>query len=301
MKEDWLPPLSRLYLPKLNSAPATILDHLIAKFPQIPPEAWRDRVARGVVTISDGTTVQAESPYRHGVTVLYRKEVASEPITPEDEVIIYCDDDILVADKPHGMPVTPAGEYLDRCLLVRLQKNTGLATLAPMHRLDRETAGVVLFSINPATRGRYHQLFPERTIEREYLAVSHVVDIPTQREWRVENRMEAGEPWYRRRIVEGPVNAITRIELLEVRDGAGLFRLKPDTGKKHQLRIHMASIGFPIVGDPLYPEIRKDRVGNPPLQLLANRLEFTDPISRIPRVFASTRSLTATRAWDISS
>jgi tRNA pseudouridine32 synthase/23S rRNA pseudouridine746 synthase len=282
---------SRLYLPKLESPPATVLDHLIAHFPQIPAEVWRSRVARGLIQLSDGTVVMENSAYRYGVHVLYPREVPAEPNALEDEQIIYQDEEILVADKPHGMPVTPAGPYLERALVTRLQRRTGIDTLAPMHRLDRDTAGIVLFTKNLPTRGRYHQLFARGEIEREYLALAHVRNPPDVFRWHVENRIGPGEPWFRRRIVEGPANAITDIELLEVRDGVGRFRLLPRTGKKHQLRLHMASIGFAIIGDALYPEIRTAENHGLPLQLLANRLTFNDPLGGLRRSFRSLRSL----------
>ncbi|HYR82702.1 MAG TPA: pseudouridine synthase [Terriglobia bacterium] len=286
---DTLP--SRLYLPKLQCPPATIFEHLLGNFPHVPPGTWRARVSRGLVTLSDGTTLREDSPYRHGLTVFYRREVPSEPAPVEEAQIIYRDEEILVADKPHGMPVTPAGEYLERSLLVGLQRSTGLATLAAMHRLDRDTGGLLLLTIKPAARGCYHRLFADALIEREYLAVAHITDAPNRNHWRVENRMESGEPWYRQRIVDGPANAITEIELLDVRGSAGLFRLVPKSGKKHQLRVHMVSIGFPIIGDPFYPNIREKREGDPPLQLLANRLAFIDPLSGVPRSFTSVRRL----------
>jgi tRNA pseudouridine32 synthase/23S rRNA pseudouridine746 synthase len=290
-----LPP-SRLHLHRLEDPPATILAYLIGHFPHVAAATWHDRVARGLVTTSDGDVLREDSPYRHGVTIFYRREVPLEPDSPESEMVVYRDDHILVVDKPHGMPVTPAGEYLERSLLVRLQRSTGLSTLAPMHRLDRETAGIVLLTINSSARGTYHQLFAERKMEREYLAVAHLVDIPNLKHWRVENRIEAGTPWYRQRIVEGPVNAITEIELLEVRGETGVFKLRPETGKKHQLRVHMTSIGFPIVGDPVYPAITEKRDEDPPLQLLANRLTFIDPLTGAPRNFTSRRTLLKTAA-----
>ncbi len=295
--------MSRLYLPKIEPAPATILAHLIAHFPQIPPGTWRERVARGVVTTSDGAILSEGSPYCHGITICYDREVPSEPDSIEQEEIVYQDGEILVADKPHGMPVTPAGEYLERSLLVRLQKSTGVKALAPMHRLDRNTAGIVLFAVNPASRGIYHQLFAEGNIDREYLAVAHIDDRAWLREtkqWRVENRMEAGDPWYTQRIVDGPVNAVTEIELLGVQGGLGLFRLRPQTGRKHQLRVHMMSIGFPIAGDPVYPRISE--ISDTPLQLLATRLAFIDPLSGKPRTFTSARKLLkASRDFHIQS
>ncbi|PYR96274.1 MAG: pseudouridine synthase [Acidobacteria bacterium] len=244
---------SRLYLPKLQCPPATIFEHLLGYFPHVHPSTWRARVSRGLVTLSDGTTLREDSPYRHGLTVFYRREVPSEPAPVEEALVIYRDEEILVADKPHGMPVTPAGQHVERSLLVGLQGSTGLATLAAMHRLDRDTGGLLLLAIKPAARVRYHRLFADALIEREYLAVAHINDAPNRNHWRVENRMESGEPWYRQRIVDGPANAITEIELLDVRGSAGLFRLVPKSGRKHQLRVHMVSIGFPIVAQGVTP------------------------------------------------
>ncbi len=140
---------SRLYLPKFDAAPPTIFEYLLARFPQVDTAIWRARVSQGLVTLSDGTTLREDSPYRHGILVFYRKEVASEPPPLEEPEIVFRDDDILVADKPHGMPVTPSGQHVERSLFVRLQRSTGLPDLAPIHRLDRETAGLVFFAIKP--------------------------------------------------------------------------------------------------------------------------------------------------------
>src|SRR5262245_46597945 len=186
---------SRLYLPKFDSSPQTIFEYLLARFPQVNVTIWRERVSRGLITLSDGTTLEERSPYRHGITVFYQKEVRSEPASAEDPLIVYRDDQILVVDKPHGMPVTPSGEHVERSLLVHLQRITGLSDIVPIHRLDRETAGLLLFTFKVDARARYHQLFAERRIEREYLAVAHV-DAPLYgTHWHVENRIEPGEPW----------------------------------------------------------------------------------------------------------
>ncbi len=289
-----LGPPSRLYLPKLDSPPATVLEHLAAHFPQVSPETWRSRIARGAVTTEDGDSLGEDTPYCHGTTIFYRKEVASEAESPQKESILYQDREILVADKPHGMVVTPAGDYVERSLLNRLQRRTGQNTLVPVHRLDRETAGVVLLSVNPETRRHYHALFSDGAICREYLAVARLATRPDKRTWRVRSRIEAGEPWYRQRNVPGPVNAVTGIELIEVGDGSGLFRIRPESGKKHQIRVHMASIGFPIVGDRLYPDIHRIEAEDSPtapLQLLAFRLGFSDPLSGELRNFQSETQL----------
>jgi tRNA pseudouridine32 synthase/23S rRNA pseudouridine746 synthase len=282
---------SRLYLPKFDNSPATVFEYLLARFPQIDASIWRARISQGLVTLSDGAVLAEHSPYRHGATVFYRKDVLHEPAALEEPVVLYRDDNILLADKPHRMPVTPSGDHVERSLLVRLQRMTALPDLAPMHRLDRDTAGLVLFSIRPAARPHYHQLFAERRIEREYRALAHIPDGLDRSSWRVENRMEPGEPWFRQRIVQGPINAITEIELVEMRSGIGEFRLVPKTGRKHQLRVHMTSIGCPILGDPLYPTIREKRENDPTLQLVAKRLAFIDPLTGASHNFTSARTL----------
>jgi tRNA pseudouridine32 synthase/23S rRNA pseudouridine746 synthase len=267
------------------------LEYLLARFPQVNESIWRERVSKGQITLSDGSALEERSPYLHGITVFYRREVLAEPEPAEDPLITYRDENILVVDKPHGMPVTPSGEHVERSVLIRLQRMTGLPDLDPVHRLDRETAGVLMFSINPGDRARYHRLFAEGRVEREYLAVSRPDGLLNAERWRLENRIERGEPWYRQRIVEGGVNAITEIELTDLQSGLGRFRLFPKTGKKHQLRVHMASIGCPILGDPFYPVVSKKLDGDPPLQLLAKRLAFIDPLTGAAREFISTRIL----------
>src|SRR5215831_12177769 len=157
---------SRLYLPKFDAAPQTIFEYLLARFPQVEASIWRDRVSRGLVTLGDGTRIEERSPYRYGMMVLYRKEVPAEPLPLEEPCILYQDDAILVVDKPHGMPVTPVGDHVERSLLVRLQRTLGLPDLDPVHRLDRETAGLLLFTIRPGVRGQYHRLFAEGLAEK---------------------------------------------------------------------------------------------------------------------------------------
>jgi len=282
---------SRLYLPKLEAPPGTVLDHLIAHFSNVSADAWQQRFARGRVTLEDGTALRESQPYQHGITIYYERETVAEPPSAESETILYQDAEILVADKPHGMPVTPAGDYVDRSMLFRLQKSTGLSDLAPIHRLDRETAGLVLFSVNAETRARYHELFAKKTVEREYLAIARLPGEPGRKHWLVENKIDAGTPWFVQQIVEGLPNAKTVIELLEAYGDTGLFRLTAKTGKKHQLRVHMLSIGAPIVGDPFYPQVREKLEGEPPLQLLATRLGFVDPVSGEARSFVSARKL----------
>lgn len=220
--------------------------------------------------------------------VHYYREVADEPSIPFHEVVLHADDDLLVADKPPFLPVTPADGHVHEALLGRLTRRTGNHALVPLHRIDRETEGLVLFSANPASRARYHALFRERRIGKCYEALAPAlpgVEFPCIR----SSRIVPGEPFFRMREVEGPANSETGIDVLE--RGAGLWRyaLTPITGRKHQLRVHMAALGEPIANDGMYPSLVDRAAGNftAPLQLLAKRLWFVDPLSDVDRSFSS--------------
>lgn len=273
------PTPARIQLPPLPHPPATVFEFLCAHFPHIPVDTWRTRIADGAVRITDpGSLLTLETSYKAGATVFYFREVTEELRIPFDETVIYEDDRILVADKPHFLPVTPAGGAVIECLLFRLQRRTGLDDLAPAHRLDRDTAGLVLFVKQRADRALYAQLFATSQVERKYWAVAKISDHAPQ-EFSVKSRIEPEPGSFRMRSVPGEANAVTKIILHEVREGLGLFGLHPLTGKKHQLRVHMMSLGLPILHDPFYPELtpRKARDFSQPLQLVASELTFADP------------------------
>ncbi|MBK8727666.1 MAG: pseudouridine synthase [Holophagaceae bacterium] len=282
---------SRITVPRLDSPPATVLDFLRGHFNRI--QDWASRVDRGLVRLEGGETVTASTPCRPGLVIEYFREVAEEAAIPGEVRILHRDAHLLVADKPAFLPVVPAGGYVKETLLARLQAETGRADLVPLHRLDRETAGLVLFSVEPATRAAYAGLFAGEGIVKTYEAVAEAPTKPAQTEWRVENRLGEGEPFFRMAIVEGPPNARSLIRLLDWKDGRGRFEIKPATGKKHQIRLHMLAIGYPILHDRFYPELQPE--GPPdyerPLQLLAKRLEFVDPVSGEARRFDSERAL----------
>lgn len=285
---------SRIYLQKLDPAPATILDFLVERFPGVTRDEWIDRMARGIVTTPSGRKLTEKSPYAHGLTITYYRESELEPHVPFEERIVHRDERIIIVDKPHFLPVVPGGAYVEECVLARVRRSTGLTELTPMHRLDRDTAGLVLFVIGAELRAHYHALFAEDAVDKEYLAVAHVPERPAQREWQIESHIEQGDPWYRSRIGEGEPNARTRIVLEEWRDGRGRFRLFPRTGRKHQLRVQMASLGWPIVNDRLYPVVVEETADlhEHPMQLLASRLAFTDPVTGERIDVASDRQLT---------
>jgi tRNA pseudouridine32 synthase/23S rRNA pseudouridine746 synthase len=273
----------------------TVLDALCAQFPRISRERWIDRFARGRVLDADGRALHADAPHRAGATVRYFREVDDEPVVPFEERLVHVDDDLVVADKPPFLPVAPTGAWVHETLLARLVRRLNNPQLVPLHRIDRLTSGLVLFSANPATRDAFQALFRERRIEKEYHALAPPLphlEFPRER----RTRLERGEPFFRMREVEGEPNAVTRIEVLDRADAAPLwrFRLLPVTGRKHQLRVHLAALGAPIANDPLYPELRS-APDDParPLALLAYALTFPDPRDGVERRFLSTRVVEA--------
>jgi len=277
---------------RLQLAPgpwACLLDGLCARFPQIDRARWQDRFARGRVLDAQGRALPADAPWRVGSEIQYFREVADEPVIPVREAILYVDDHLLVADKPHFLPVTPAGPYVRQTLLARLVARTGNPALVPLHRLDRLTAGLVLFSTRPGTRDAYQRLFRERRIAKVYEALAPALPGLTFPHHR-HSRLVPGEPFFRMAEAGGEPNARTRIEVIEASGAEWRYRLHPETGRKHQLRVHMAALGAPILGDDLYPQPSEPLPGRP-LQLLAQALAFDDPLTGQPRRFTSQLAL----------
>lgn len=271
---------------------ATALEFLVAHFREIPEPTWQARIERGLVLREDGSVLDRLTPYRSGETLHYYRELQAETPIPFEAQILYRDEHLLIADKPHFLPVIPAGRFVQETLLVRLKQATGLEDLVPLHRIDRGTAGLVAFSINPQTRGAYQQLFPRREVLKQYEALAPArlgLDFPITR----RSRIEPGEPFFRMCETDGTANSETLIEVAERRGEWDLYRLFPVTGRKHQLRVHLAALGAPILHDPLYPrqlpEAEDDYTR--PLKLLARALEFIDPMSGKQRRFESLRSL----------
>lgn len=271
---------------------ATVLDCLCEQFAAIGRATWLDRFARGRVLDEHGAPLDAAHPHRAGLRVYYFREVPAETPIPFAENIVHRDDHLLVVDKPHFLPVMPAGIYVEETLQARIARRFGDAALTPLHRLDRLTAGLVLFSTNPQTRAAYQQLFAERRIVKRYEALAPA--LPALRfPLRRHSRLVAGEPFFRMREAEGAANSETVFEVCERRDGRWRYALYPHTGRKHQLRVQMAALGAPIYNDPWYPALRAaapdDHVR--PLQLLAQRLAFVDPLSGRERSFESAMRL----------
>jgi tRNA pseudouridine32 synthase / 23S rRNA pseudouridine746 synthase len=248
----------------------------------------RCKVLAGEVVDADGVVIDATTTKPGGAVVFLYRELPDEVVVPFDIPVLYRDDDIVVVDKPHFLATMPRGGHVAQTALVRLRRELELPELSPAHRLDRLTAGVLLFTARREVRGAYQTLFARGLVGKTYLARSSAqteLGFPTVVRSRIIKRRghfqaveEPGEP-----------NAETLVEAL----GGGRYRLTPRTGRTHQLRVHMASLGIPIDNDPLYPDVIDVAADDfsSPLQLVAHRLAFDDPLTGTHRAFASSVEL----------
>ncbi len=265
---------------------SSVLAFLCERFPAVSREQWLQRMQQGEVVDGQGRPLPADAVYGAGMHLHYYREVKQETPVPFHEQIIFEDEHLLVADKPHFLPTQPSGGYLHETLVARLRRSTGNAELEPLHRLDRETAGLVLFSKNRQQRAAYHALFREQRIQKTYQAIA---PLQSALQFPLVHRSHIGQDqaFHRRCELPGPPNSETRIDLVEHRGEWGRYRMLPSTGKTHQLRIHLAAVGIPIRNDPLYPRDlqRAPDDFSAPLQLLASRLVFVDPLNGATRCF----------------
>jgi len=273
---------------------STALDYMLHRWGHVDPEGIRERFDRGEIVGEGGVRLHRGTPLSEHTFVWYYRTLPAEQRLPVEINILHQDEDILVVDKPHFLPTTPGGTYISESALVRLRVQLDIPDLVPMHRLDRLTAGVLLFSTNPATRGRYQVLFEKRQVQKEYEAIAPV-DPEHEYPLLVRNRMVKSRSYLLAETVPGEPNTETRIQLLETRGGLGRYLLEPHTGKTHQLRVHMASLGIGILHDPFYP-VLLDKAPDDfdrPLQLLARGIRFTDPLSGRPVEYRSRLELSA--------
>ena len=257
-----------------------------------PAEALEGRVRAGEVILGDGTVVNEGTAYRGGQVVFLYRALEPEAEVPFDLRILHQDEHIVVVDKPHFLATMPRGRHVQQTVVTRLRQRHGLTAVVPAHRLDRLTAGVMLLVIRPELRAAYQTLFAERRVRKTYVAVARRLPSWTG-PMTVRNRIVKHRGQLQAQVVPGEVNACTTIEQLDCDADLCTYRLTPHTGRTHQLRVHCAELGIPIVGDPLYPEVREVDPGDfsHPLQLLSQRLEFDDPLSGEHRSFGSERTL----------
>lgn len=271
----------------------SMLDFLAQRLPVVARDEWRERMLAGDVVDERGQSVVPERSFEGGLRLYYYRSLTAEPVLPFSEVVLYQDEHLVVADKPHFMPVTPSGRYLHNTLLVRLKRQLGMPELSPLHRIDRDTAGLVMLSVQQRTRGAYQALFRDRQITKHYDAIAPWrADVAFPRE-HVSRLEESPQQFFRMQEVSGEPNSHTHMQVLEVAGGWARYRLSPITGKRHQLRVHMAALGLPLRNDPFYPVVNDPPEGDysRPLQLLARSLAFVDPVTGAQRVFESRQSL----------
>ncbi len=287
---------SCLALPRVRQSPwPALIDHLAERLPRISRSEWTERMQAGSVLGEDGQPLAPDAPYVGGARVYYWRELPHEDPIPFEATVLFEDAHLVVADKPHFLPVTPGGRYVRETLLVRLKAQLGCADLSPLHRIDRETAGLVLLCKRPQDRDAYQSLFRERRVDKVYEAVAgwrEALQFPLTRRSHI---LEDEQAFYRMREAqpeEGlPPNSETRIECVRQAGARALYRLFPVSGKRHQLRVHMHGLGLPIEGDQFYPVVRRGPNDSEdfaePLQLLARSITFTDPVTGQPRQFES--------------
>jgi tRNA pseudouridine32 synthase / 23S rRNA pseudouridine746 synthase len=294
---------------------ATAVAYLEDRFPD-DAARLREKVAAGEVVTGSGLVVTEDTPYEpRGFLYLYRDPPTDEPEVPAlaDVEVLHRDENLLVVDKPHLVATMPRGRWVTQTVLTHLRVALDLPGLVPAHRLDRPTAGVLVLTVRPEVRGAYQLVFQERRVRKVYEAVAPLPDADADADVEgaaasaglpgagfprtVRSRIVKRRGVVRAEEVPGEPNAESRVDLV-ARDparGLGLYRLEPHTGKTHQLRLHMASLGLPILHDPFWPELRADAPDDParPLQLLARSLAFDDPLTGEPRELRSRRSLAA--------
>ena len=274
-----------------------MLDFLVQRFPQQPRAVWIQRMDQGDVVDEHGAAVGVERAYQPRLRLYYYRSVAAEPRIPFDEVVLHQDAHLVVVDKPHFLPVVPSGRYLQETVLVRLKRKLGIDALVPLHRIDRDTAGLVLFSVQPATRGLYHALFREHRIRKTYEAIAPYrgdLALPLTR----SSRMGESTHFMQQCELAGEPNTTTHVRLLETRGDWARYELEPVTGHRHQLRVHMNALGLPILGDGIYPHLTPEGHTDTarPLQLLARTITFTDPLTGQARQFDTARRLDLAQA-----
>ncbi|MGW7415616.1 RluA family pseudouridine synthase [Streptomyces sp. NPDC054863] len=275
--------------------PPTARSHLLAALSAAGP-ATVDRMLRtGAFVTADGTPLAPDAPYTPGLDIWFHRDLAPEPTVPFPVHVLHRDDHILVADKPHFLATTPRGSHITQTALARLRHDLGIPALSPAHRLDRLTAGLVLFVVDPSARGAYQNLFRDRQVHKEYEALARYdPDLALPRT--IRSRIEKVPGTVAAHEIPGEPNSESLVELTGHRADLARYRLTPRTGRTHQLRVHMNAVGLPILGDPYFPHLTDPAPDDftRPLQLLARTLEFTDPLTGAHRHFESRRTL---QAW----
>lgn len=283
---------ARLKLPSEGSWPS-LREHLVERLPRVAAERIDEMLAEERIWGVAGP-LGADAPFVPDSYIWFHRDLPVEVPVPFEVGVVHQDDDIVVADKPHFLATIPRGAHIMQTALVKLRDSLGLPDLSPAHRLDRVTAGLVLFVVRRETRGKYQTMFRDRLVRKEYEAIAPYdpeLELPRV----VRSRIIKERGVITAFEVDGEPNAETHVSLVERRGGLGRYHLKPLTGRTHQLRLHMSGLGVPIVNDDFYPVLRDRPLDDfsSPLQLLARTLAFKDPVSGADRSFTSGLKLSA--------
>ena len=291
------------------------IEFLVQRFPAIQREVWLQRFLEGGILNAEGINIGPNQSVLHETHLLYFRHVADEPTLPFKAQIIFQDEHLIVADKPHFMPVTPGGQYVQQSLLVQLKQDFNLPELSPIHRIDRETAGLVMFSVRANDRNAYQQLFRLQQVQKTYEAIAGIPESsPLNMVFPItyKSMMASDEQFFKMRELTARECATTDqsnsetwidcVESLEPDVSASSaskqslkslakYIMKPVTGQRHQLRVHMNALGLPILHDQFYPTVKKltteEDDFEQPLQLLAKSIAFLDPLTGQTREFKS--------------
>lgn len=286
-------PSSRVAISPTDSGSA--IDFLTSRFPHISQNIWLGRFETHQILNQSHEPISPQTLVTTLTHIVYFRDIPDEIPIPFKERIVHEDAHILVVDKPPFLPVIPSGRFVQESLLVRVRTLTNNTNIIPLHRIDKDTSGLVIFSKNPASRDAYHAIFRDHKIQKTYKAVAPFDSrFITQQTY--ESRIIRDPEFFFRSIeTNGPSNSVTNLSIVRHNSSVALYQLEPITGKKHQLRVHMAALGIPILNDALYPEINDPTPGDytRPLQLLAQRLQFIDPITNQECVFQSRQTLLA--------
>lgn len=227
-----------------------LADYLAAHHPHAAADEWRQRIERGEVLV-DGQAAAPDALLKPGREIVWNRPPWEEPVAPTDYEVIALDEAFVAVNKPSGLPTLPGGGFLEQTLLFQVRRRFPEAV--PMHRLGRGTSGLVLFARTESARRAIQRDWQQRAIEKRYLAVVNGVAPSHQR---IEVPIgPIAHPALGTIHAATPSGKSARSECWRVASRGGeqsLVEVLIDTGRPHQIRIHLAAIGFPLAGDPLY-------------------------------------------------
>ncbi len=263
------------------AAPVTIVEYLAGRYPHTPADAWQQRIQQGQVLVN-GRPVHPNETACAGAERMWRRPPWTEPSAPLSFDVVHEDEHLLVVSKPPGLPTLPGGGFLENTLLSIVRKSDPAAV--PVHRLGRWTSGLVVFARTPEARKKLAAAWRECEVTKIYRTVAEgrpiretfTIDTPIgERPYAPLGMLHMAAP-------EGRESE-TRVTVLAGQDDTFLADVCPKTGRPHQIRIHLASAGHPLVGDPLYgvggvpPDGSSALPGDPGYTLHAHTLEFEHP------------------------